>query len=275
MDLEEINSEEELKKLKSGTNKEKRQAAYRLGKRGEHRATPILLKMLGDNESSLRAVSVRALGRMQDKSTTPQIIKMLTDSDSLVRWEAVGALERIKDLTSTPHLIERMLTDTDAGVRIEAVSSLGRMGDLRAIPAILDAGAKDYEMVDGFSVHFLAKEAVSNLLREIVVEHISNNEDVQFVIKHDSGQLHAQLKQLSNEPPYQGLKKSKTPYNSLPKEAIWHAVCSVDHFLTNHPSPFAVEVKYIFQEGEVERVFVFSSQGGSWWVETIVEPHLD
>jgi len=76
------------------------QAALVLGRRGEARATPYLLRALDDPSAPVRAVAARALGMIGDPSARKRLEAATRDRDPFVRRSASAALAALSDRAS-------------------------------------------------------------------------------------------------------------------------------------------------------------------------------
>jgi len=72
-------------------------AADALGKIGDEKAIPGLLKLLEDSESDVRSRAADALGKIGDEKAIPGLLKLVEHSESSVRWMAAYALGNIGD----------------------------------------------------------------------------------------------------------------------------------------------------------------------------------
>src|SRR5512138_1420887 len=68
------------------------QAALVLGKLGDKRAVPALVKALKDSNATVRAVSCGALGKLGDSSAVGPLKEATRDGESMVRQAAEKAL---------------------------------------------------------------------------------------------------------------------------------------------------------------------------------------
>jgi len=73
------------------------QAALVLGRRGEPRATPHLIRALDDPSPPVRAVAARALGMIGDPSARKRLEGATRDRDAFVRRSAAAALAALAD----------------------------------------------------------------------------------------------------------------------------------------------------------------------------------
>jgi transposase len=77
------------------------QAALVLGRRGEARATPHLIRALDDRSGAVRAVAAQALGEVGDGTAHRPLQKATGDSDPFVRRSALTALKALADRASS------------------------------------------------------------------------------------------------------------------------------------------------------------------------------
>lgn len=75
------------------------QAALVLGKLGDKRAVPALIKALKDSHATVRAVSCGALGRLGDNAAVEPLKEATKDGENMVRQAAEKALQQLQ---STP-----------------------------------------------------------------------------------------------------------------------------------------------------------------------------
>jgi hypothetical protein len=78
------------------------QAALVLGRRGEVRATPHLIRALGDPSPAVRAVAAQALGEVGDATAQGPLQTAAADRDPFVRRFAVRALKVLGDRAAQP-----------------------------------------------------------------------------------------------------------------------------------------------------------------------------
>jgi hypothetical protein len=77
------------------------QAALVLGRTGDPRAVPFLIKALGDRSPGVRAVAAKALGASGNDTARPALETAARDPHPLVRKHAGAALETLKRSTAT------------------------------------------------------------------------------------------------------------------------------------------------------------------------------
>jgi HEAT repeat protein len=98
------------------------------------KATPILLKMVEDENKSVRANAAWALGFVASQITPVPLIKLIDRETSLeVRAAAVGSLSSFKGFPEVYDKLISLLPETDLHFKIAVVSALGYLGDRRAI----------------------------------------------------------------------------------------------------------------------------------------------
>jgi HEAT repeat protein/beta-lactamase regulating signal transducer with metallopeptidase domain len=115
-------------------------AATALGKRGDKRAVPYLIKMLGDPSASVREHTATALGELGDSRALEALAKtMHEDKDTRVREHAASALGNLGDSRAYEALLETFENDDDPVVRAHAAYGLGLLGDSRALGPLIEA----------------------------------------------------------------------------------------------------------------------------------------
>ncbi|HKA24223.1 MAG TPA: HEAT repeat domain-containing protein [Candidatus Eisenbacteria bacterium] len=141
-----------------------------LGKLGDPRGIPVVMRALADADPAIRKEAAIALWRLGDKGNAPQLVRALHEADAEVRAMDVWALEKAVDPhTVIPELSKiagdhsalvrsyvartlgrqgtqaaleplfRLLTDPDLHTRVNAARSLGQVGDSAAVPQLLAA----------------------------------------------------------------------------------------------------------------------------------------
>ena len=146
-------------------------AAEALGKIGDQKAEPFLMRALRDSDPSVREAAARGIGRLSVVriGAATELVTLLRDPDISVRRaaaQALGAAEGTPALASTvaglltspdPTIrqaaghalllidareafaaLSRGTTDADPIVRQWIVAALGESGDARAVPLLLD-----------------------------------------------------------------------------------------------------------------------------------------
>jgi len=111
-------------------------AADALGKIGDDRAIPGLLKLVEDSDSDVRSRAADALGNIGDDRAIGGLLKLVEDSDSDVRWMAADALGKIGDAQAIPGLL-KLVEHSHHYVRWSAADALGNIGDAQAIGGLL------------------------------------------------------------------------------------------------------------------------------------------
>lgn len=114
-----------LAQLKSPDWRERRKAAFELGKVKAAEAMGPLLELLGDENEKVCGVAARALGRIGDRRVLAPLIERLEDESSYVRASAAKALGYLGDTRSVKPL-ERALTDDSGEVRKAAEEALNK-----------------------------------------------------------------------------------------------------------------------------------------------------
>jgi HEAT repeats/PBS lyase HEAT-like repeat len=126
----------------------RRAAAEALGKIGDPRAIPALIKLFRDPSKTVRETAGTALIFIGQPSVDP-MLECLKDKDYVVRCHAARALGGmttdyqigrtwVRDAKVVDALIAA-LKDPDRAVREDATIALGQIGDPRAIDALIEA----------------------------------------------------------------------------------------------------------------------------------------
>jgi HEAT repeat protein len=128
---------------------------------------------------SLRLKICWMLGRLGDKRSLPVLLKALDDPAPQLRKEAALALGTLTDERAVPALIDRLHHDPDVHVRAMAAHGLGLAGDARAVKPLLTVlqDKDEHSTVRAMAAETLAalqaSEAVSPLvsaLRDDAIE---------------------------------------------------------------------------------------------------------
>ena len=117
----------------------RRYLAVALGRVGDPRAVPSLLRTLATPEADPETViySVWALGAIGDARAAPALVKLAASEDRGLRKAAVHALGSMPSL-ETRAALESALGDAADDVRWNAALSLARQGDAAAAPVLAE-----------------------------------------------------------------------------------------------------------------------------------------
>lgn len=107
-----------------------------LGKITAADAVPALLKILGDDDSDLRAAATQALANIGDQTACAAAVALLNDSDFRVRYHAIALLKRAKYSAGAAAVLQCLEKDPSPSVRANAIQCLGALRATNAIPAI-------------------------------------------------------------------------------------------------------------------------------------------
>ena len=124
--------------LGDGSERERREAADRLGNLRPAAAAPALVAALGDEAWQVRMRAVSALANLGDPAAAPAVLPLLRDPEEQVRQRAASALGNLGDPAAVTALTGA-LDDPDEHVRQAAAGALGRIGDRRALPHLISA----------------------------------------------------------------------------------------------------------------------------------------
>jgi beta-lactamase regulating signal transducer with metallopeptidase domain len=115
-------------------------AATALGKRGDRRAVPYLVRLLDDPSASVREHAASALGNLGDARALEGLTRtMQHDPDARVREHAASALGNLGDRRAYEPLLKTLEDGNKATVRAHAAYGLGLLGDSRALEPLIKA----------------------------------------------------------------------------------------------------------------------------------------
>jgi HEAT repeat protein len=118
----------------------RRYLALALGKVGDARAVPALLKAVGpagaDSDAEALVYSIWALGAIRDERALPELLRLSAVEDAGIRKAAVHALGSLPGEASAARLRES-LQDGAEDVRWNAALALAHRGDAACVPVIL------------------------------------------------------------------------------------------------------------------------------------------
>jgi len=112
----------------------RRNAAIALGKIGDLRAIPALIRCLEDSRPGVRFLSAAVLVGMGAPSVAP-LVEVLESGSIAARCLAASSLGEIGDERALGPLLF-MLDHSDWALRAFAADALGELGDLRATPSL-------------------------------------------------------------------------------------------------------------------------------------------
>jgi HEAT repeat protein len=130
-------------------NEANRQIAKALGVLGDHRAAPVLLKMLNSKDSFVKLEAVEALGVLREGTAVDALMVIATDDNQepFIAKKAIIALGQIGDPRAVP-AIEKMLFRERSGISFypQASFALFQIGEPAATPLIALLEGRDKEM---------------------------------------------------------------------------------------------------------------------------------
>jgi HEAT repeat protein/pSer/pThr/pTyr-binding forkhead associated (FHA) protein len=127
---------------RAAAGKARAAAAEALGRIGEERAIPYLLKALSDNNSETRAAAAIALGRFREKGAVEKLVRLLRSRDARTRVAALLAIGSIRDPAPAGDVIKR-LKDKDPSVRSAAARALGSLRVAESVGPLVEALGKE------------------------------------------------------------------------------------------------------------------------------------
>ncbi|MBI2817015.1 MAG: HEAT repeat domain-containing protein [Acidobacteria bacterium] len=111
-------------------------AVLALGRIGDPKATPDLVRVLTEDEE-LKVVAADALAKIGDQRAFEPLLAMIDHPDTAVRLAAIGALNSL-GATEMPDRVMPLLTDPDPLIRESAVRIAGYFGYAGSEPALLE-----------------------------------------------------------------------------------------------------------------------------------------
>ncbi|MCK5163114.1 MAG: HEAT repeat domain-containing protein [Desulfobacula sp.] len=138
-----------------------------LGRLGDRRAIPALLKVIEDDRisSSVRHHSAIAIGRINDRQALRPLIELLkkVKNESVISG-IVKALGEIGDAKAIPSIVETLNNSTDF-IRLASVNALGMIGDKQALPYLestIEDSNKDVRKASKKLIRRISKQNVKN-----------------------------------------------------------------------------------------------------------------
>ncbi len=181
-------------------------AAIILGRIGNHKAVPILIKSLTSPVAYLRAKSAKALGRIASNQAITFLINLLEDDFDYVCVSSIEALGQIADKQTAPILIEKLNSNQPAikpsiirafgkikspetleflieatqsaneDIRQAAAFSLGEIGNTKFLPILIEM-TKDFEIkVQKEAIEALGKIETPEAIQALI--NLSDNIEV-------------------------------------------------------------------------------------------------
>jgi HEAT repeat protein len=138
-ELKERTIEKQIRRLRNGKKKARRDAALILGSIGDKWPTHHLRDALKDEDSKVRRNSAWALGEIGDRRSEYSLINALADPEAQVKVYAVGALGKLLTEDAMDYIIELLDNDEREEVQIAALRVLSEYDDEGATMAIINA----------------------------------------------------------------------------------------------------------------------------------------
>jgi len=121
-----------IRDLSSVRSSDRFHSAEALGELGDKGAVEPLIKLLGDEDLSVREGAAWALGELRDARAVQPLINVLGDENSVVQRIAAEALGKLGDVQAVEPLF-KALGDADLSVRESATRALSMLGDAQAV----------------------------------------------------------------------------------------------------------------------------------------------
>jgi len=124
-----------VKASKSTDEVVRRKTCDILGRMGNPKSIPHLIRLLNDQDRYVRRRAAKALLRIGDKSAVIPLMNALQDSEKKVRYRSAEALGKIGDNRAVGALI-KSINDQSSTVRRKVIVALGEIGDNQAVTPI-------------------------------------------------------------------------------------------------------------------------------------------
>lgn len=108
-----------------------------------HEASPYIMKLLNDDDMSIRAAAVYAMGNLGAKEAIPEIKKLLNNNDQYTHRAAVLALGTLGVKEMVPEIKKLLDNAKTLGGYGYAAWLLGQFGDKESLPEILELLNRD------------------------------------------------------------------------------------------------------------------------------------
>lgn len=136
------------------------EALHEIGKRPKSKSASLLVGKLRSPQAAVRTAALEALGELAPASVllspsfTETLLKLLEDNDASVRRAAASAAGRL-DVQAGSAALLKLARDADAAVRSASLASLRRLKDARAVsPAV---AALDDQQTQEAALQYLAE----------------------------------------------------------------------------------------------------------------------
>ena len=115
----------------------RRQAALRIGRRGEPAGLNTLLSLLGDSDQEVRIAAINSLAWMRAKKAVSHLLPLLEGRDLRVRRRAIQALGLLRDASIVPKL-KALIDDPDAASAENGALSIQWLNGERPTPPVVE-----------------------------------------------------------------------------------------------------------------------------------------
>ncbi|MCD6412845.1 MAG: HEAT repeat domain-containing protein [Elusimicrobia bacterium] len=131
---------EQFLMLQSTSVAKRRMAAMQLGRMRNPASVEELMKVLEkDSDFGVRAQAAESLGNLRNRKATPALIKALGDKNRNVRAAVIVAFGYLRDKSAVEPLMNYYKSEDDLGLRISALNVLGVLGDEKALPLMIES----------------------------------------------------------------------------------------------------------------------------------------
>lgn len=235
----------------------------------------VLADLLMEADIDIRANVIEVALRLNKAKGVKLVLPILNNSKDDLRIHACGLMHEFGTEEAIEPVLRVLKQDPDPQGRGVAAYALGGIGHVRAIPALAWVEQHDHEYDwSGHSPSSSAIAAITSILKSRIIDHVTKKTG-QIIRQSfaDGSELNGQIMYLSNDPPYQNIKKSNNPYRDLPDNVFEPTETRTIESTSLHPFPFAVEIMFRHPTCKVERAFIFSRPDPRWTIETVLRRH--
>lgn len=228
----------------------------------------IIAKFFTDPDLDIRANAVTATLQIDKKLGLDLVLPLLESADWHMRYHICGLMNKFGDQRAVKPLLKILRNDIDPQVRSVAASGLKGIGDVSVIPELVESENNDHEIDRlGYAPSQSARQAISEILFQQVIEHVTINPDVKIErLYPEGGCLTGKITYLSDP------MSTDRLYQDLPRDTFEYTSSWRIGSKSLHPFPFLVDVTYSLDEIVAKRTFVFSFGNGCWAIGIYLSP---
>ncbi|MDZ4171261.1 MAG: HEAT repeat domain-containing protein [Methanobacteriaceae archaeon] len=163
--------------LKLGNDRERARAARKLGKIGDERAVPLLIKAMNDSDYFVPRAAASSLGKIGDIRAIKPLIQKLRSQDPELRYQSKWALINIGEPSLNDLLAN--LSNFNNHVRQMVVETLGEIGAESSIEPLIEALSDDESTVRWRAAQSLGNIGDERALKPLEIAQNDSDEKVR------------------------------------------------------------------------------------------------